>query len=240
MVSIIRDIMKKVILIVLACVSLILFGCENINTVSIDETKLHFYQYVDDLNKYNDKLTYDWSGREGTIYYYNKDKSVKYYNYDNIVFDLYNQDPYELLPFSKKTDDGYESYRIYVQRHFKNVDDICNFKNEYGEILSILLSKITNSNIDITVMENEFLDAGINKDSITPNNETDAKLTLYDTDLYINDVWCRYRLYYYGPPSKYNFEEEIVFGGLEADDNYIKQKQKTGNGSKLLKKSDLN
>lgn len=194
------------------------------NTISVEETEKNFYEYIDNLSDYNnsDVITeWNFKGRKGFINY-------SLYNGDTLLFfDLYNQIPDELSPSSKSTDKGYEKYRLEIKRKFAQEKEVCNFNDTFGELTSIILSKVADNHISSEVIEKAIRSSNIDLSNerlkyYTSTNKLCQKIS--ETQLYIkNNIWCKYELYYNDGGYRY-FTEKIVFGG-ENHNNYTNLKR---------------
>lgn len=215
--------MKKLSIIFISFILLLSSSCStnksNINTISVKETGEHFNDYIDKLYDYKKNMdVFDWNNeyREGTIILFFKEDRT------SVNFNLYNQLPDELSPFSKKNDDGYEKYKVSLSRCFQEADKICNLDNSIGDVVSIILSNIIKEKTTPKLIMESIEAEGVNKNVIknSENLENEFNKKLYDKEININGIWCNYRLYYRYGGYQY-FTEEIVFGGME-DDNYTK------------------
>lgn len=215
--------MKKylsIIVSVIVIISLSSCSSDKIYKIPISETKEHFNSYVEVLHEYKDYMDAFWYGREGYIMYD--------FGSSSIDFELYNHLPDELFSLKKNTadDDGYEKYRLYAQRKFEHITDLCNFDEKYSDIISVLLSKVTYKNIpvdDIEKVLNKSDFYKINNKFKSSGKENLDKKIIYDKTLYIDSVWCNYKLSY-DPNSSKCFREEMEFGG-ESRNNYVNLQQ---------------
>lgn len=203
----------------LVCIFVILFctSCSNnynsIYLLAPEETKVHFEGYLSDLNEYGE-IDSEWHGRSGGIFIYPNSSDAL------LIFDLYNQVPDEISPFSKETDDGYERYRIASNKNYITENEVCDFSGLYGNILSKILSKVTYKDISVDLIKDSFENMIGNKSYLHDKIDSSmlAEQVLYDEELYINNIWCEYYLSYY--PVKKKFVERIYFGSVEHN-NYV-------------------
>lgn len=173
-----------------------------------EKTKIHFEEYLNDLNGYG-KIDSEWHGRSGSIFIYPNSSDAL------LIFDLYNQVPDEISPFSKETDDGYERYRIASNKNYITENEVCDFSGLYGNILSKILSKVTYKDISVDLIKDSFENMIGNRSYLHDKIDSSmlAEQVLYDEELYINNIWCEYYLSYY--PVKKKFVERIYFGSSE-------------------------
>lgn len=124
--------MKKYLCVLISFIlAFCLSSCNNNSVYALapEKTKIHFEEYLNDLNGYG-KIDSEWYGRSGSIFIYPNSSDAL------LIFDLYNQVPDQISPFSKVTDDGYEKYRITSNKNYISKNEVCDFSGSYGNILS--------------------------------------------------------------------------------------------------------
>lgn len=211
--------MKKIFILLFAIILFIIStSCSQNNrsvyAISYKETEKHFYQYENKLKDYGE-IDSNWYSREGSIFISPNNSEA------SVDFHLYNLVPDTLFSTQKNTDYGYERYWINSSKCYVAEDEVCNFEGEYGSVLSSLLSGVTGRDISAEFIEERFEKAGIEKESLFDDKIDSSVLTeqvLYDEDIYINKVWCNYRLSYYGTSNKF---VEIIFFGGSGHNNYV-------------------
>ena len=211
--------MKKSLCLILSVLTIFLFtSCRfenNAKRISPEETEKHYYEYVEAVEncieendiKAKDIATHFDDGHGFIMMLLDKRSTRLHINIDN---NRYN-------PLGKDYESGFETYKIYVERRFADLDDRLNESEAVLKIISAVLSQATGE----TVTEEElkvYFEESKKKIELSDYDPEKLSVNLANVDSIFKNEAFGYSLHFYPKYMRDAYSEQIQFGGL--DDSY--------------------